>query len=478
MTTIYDTSSQAMVIDPADPTFVDMGENTSAAVAAKVGAEAAAAAADADRIAAEAARDAALAAADGVVQAPRVLIEGDSIMAQNHNPTYSTNFGVSEWKGELCWARALYPYFEMDQWGDAADTQHYSAGCNVAVGGCTSTDVLARVNTTTNIAPDIICLAIGINDINGGDTASNVMARIEQIVRYYTGLGKQVLLGNLRPVGAAYPHTDWSNGSSRMTQRSTLNASLATFAAAAANVHLVDLAAAYEDPGNANRPRAGDMSDHIHPSASGAFRGGQAWLAALKKLIKPLVPDRPGSANLISNGIFAGTGGSISTGVTGVAAPDWVIARQPGGAGTSTAVASKDGSDRQKIVITPGGGTGFDFFQISRETGGGPMVAGKWYKARLVLTLKASAYWRPPYFICNGAHMAVGGSYDPIQEIIPANTDLTIEAQTPIFNCPADQTGTVVLRLGIDVAAGSAMEAIVHGVYLQEVADPRPLHNL
>lgn len=428
------------------------------------------------RTGAEAAAVTAVAASQ--IAIPRILIEGDSIMAANHNPIFGPAFGASDLKGELIWARALFPYFEMDQWADPADTNHYSAGCNVAIGGNLTFEVLARRAAVMNQAPDIVCLCIGINDLNSGRTAAETMGRIEEIVRYYLGLGKIVLLGNIRPVAADYYGGDWSNGSSRMVQRAALNDLIAAFAAATPSVHLVDLASAYSDGASPPRPVNGSMYDGLHPSPTGGFYGGTAWRAALQRIIKRIHLVRPNTPNLISNGALTGTGGTASTGVTGNVAAEWVISRLGGGAGTATAVASKDGLDRQTVVITPGGGSGFDVFQLSREFGGVQTQANRSYKARVQITLLGSAYWRLPYFYVGELKMAVGFPTDPIDQRLPFSGDLTLEFETPVLNATTTETHAIILRMGLDPAAPAPLTMVIHGVWLQEVPDPRPLHGL
>lgn len=431
----------------------------------------------------EAADLAALQAASIYIPPPRLAIEGDSIMAQNHRYVAyygpgDADFGETSSTGELVWARAQFPYFEMDQWEDLTDSAHYSSGCNFAVGGSTSEDALARADALTSVAPDIICLCTGINDINGGDTAVATMAVIEETVAYYRGLGKQVLLGNLRPVSASYAvgGVDWSNGSSRMVQRDALNALIADFAASTQGVHLVDLAAAYSNGASPPRPAAADVDDGLHPSRTGAFKGGQAWLAALKKLIKPITPVRATGTHLISNNELTGTSGTASTGVTGSVATSWSIVRV--GAGNGTAFASKDADDNQVLTISPGSSGGYDMFQISRENGGAAFVAGKSYKGRFRVKLAASDYWRGVTMQGSELKMvAMGTSAEAFTASIPYDQDLTLEVETPVFVCEANETGSVFFRVAVDTASPSDLVATIYEIAVQEVPDPRPLHG-
>lgn len=436
--------------------------------------------------AAEAAADRSEAAADSVAATafaliPRVICEGDSIMAQNHAPTSGSLFGMTQARGELIWAHALFPYFEFDQWADASDTAYYSQGCNVAVGGNQTEQVIARLDTVSNLAPDIVCLAIGINDINGGDSAASTMANIETICAYYLSLGYRVLLGNLRPVEATYAVSgvDWSNDSARMVQRDALNAAIASYATTTPGVFLVDLAAAYSNGATPPRPNVGDMEDGLHPSATGAYRGGRAWEAALRKIIKPLAWSRPSGANIIGNGVFAGAGGTAGTGLTGDVAPQWAATFSRSGASGGSATASKNSADEQVIAFTPGGNA-WEQVQISRQSGGAALQEGRWYKGVLRIRLSASAFWRGVWWQFSEDHaMGFGPAASIYTAEIPDNQTLDLFIETPVMQAGVGgETGAVVIRVAIDGAATGTPTLTVIEAHVAEVADPGPLHGL
>jgi lysophospholipase L1-like esterase len=427
----------------------------------------------------------AVAAAESVLSAtpanlvPRVMIEGDSIMAGNHAVLSGSNFGQTQAIGELVWAHAQYPYFSLDQWADPGDTVNYSRGLNVAVGGNATLDVIARLATSTNVAPDIVALAIGINDINGGGTASATMAQIETICDYYIGLGKTVLLANLRPVSASYALTDWSNGSTRLTQLLALNTLIANYAAATPNVHLVDLMAAYSNGATPPRPRDGEMGDGLHPNRTGAYVGSQAWLAALRKIVKPITIYRPYTASVVSNPLLTGTGGATGGGVTGPVAVNWfTYAGSYDGSFAGSVAASKNASDQQVLTITPGGEVN-EFISYSRGSGGAAMVSGRWYKGvmRVKLNASASKRWRGVWWKFAPSSEAFGPSGTLENAAINSDGDIILHIETPVYQAPADEVGEINSLLVWDGRGGSALVATIMEIYVGEVANPNPLHN-
>jgi lysophospholipase L1-like esterase len=426
---------------------------------------------------AEAARDASIAASLAAV--PRVGLEGDSIMAQNHDRV-GVEFIATSGLGELIWARSLFPHFEMDQWEDPADALHSSKGCNVAVGGHSTSQVIAQMEEVAKIAPDILCLAIGINDINGGNTAAFPMGNIKTICEYYTGLGIRVLLANLRPVGAGYALTDWSDGSTRLAELLALNALIEDYAAITPNVVLVDLMAAYSNGATPPRPRAGETYDELHPNRTGAFWGGVlGWLPALRKVIKPLVIARPTGANIVTDGNFAGTGGIAATGFTGDVATNWLLeCYANGGLGAGFgAVASKNAADQQVVTITPGGKS-WELVQVNRAFGGALMQEGKWYKGLFRIRLSASAYWRAVSFQYSIHSQAMSGVDFTTAYIGDTGEDLELLIETPHYQAPSGgEIGVTLAYIFTDGASPDPMQFTILEAYAAEVADPNPLHG-
>jgi lysophospholipase L1-like esterase len=430
--------------------------------------------------AAEAALETASAASR--IAIPRVLAEGDSIMASNFALTFGTNFGMTQGIGELTWARAMFPYFEFEQWPDASDTTNYSSGMNIAVAGSTTASVLTRLEQGALLAPDIVCLAVGVNDINAGTAEATILANIQTAARWYSGLGCKVLLGTVRPVAASY-HADWSDGGSRTLKRISLNASLAAWAATEPNVHLVNLDEGIGDGGSPVRPASGTTSDGLHLTRLGGFLGGQVWLSALRKVIKPLVIDRPSGPNLITGGLFTGTTGTAGTSTTGDVGDDWKVDGVSGGGATLPAAiaASKDADDDfQVLEITPGGGSA-EWVAITREIGGVTLEEGKWYKGLARVKLLASDYWRGFTFTpWNGTtgSSAMGPSAI-LTDTLPLAEDTEFLVETPAFVGPSGgTTGAIILRLMIDGASPDPLTAHLLEVHIAEVPDPRPLHGL
>lgn len=419
----------------------------------------------------------AAAEAASIAAIPRIMLEGDSIMAQNHARSGFEFIGTAG-RGEIVWARSFFPFFAMDQWEDPADVNHSSKGCNVAVGGSWTSDVIARLDETMNVAPDIVCLSIGINNINGTATAAATMADIETICEFYIGLGKTVLLANLRPVSATYG-TGWGDGGAKITELLALNTLIADYAAATPEVHLVDLMAAYSDGASPPRPRAGETYDGLHPSRTGAFWGGVlGWLPVLRKVIKSLVVYRPSGANIIGNGVFAGAGGLLGAGFTGDVASGWrMLMDSSSGSLSASAVASKNAADEQVVTITPGGDA-WERVQILRSSGGAVMEEFKWYKGLMRVRFNASAYWRSIHFQFDTNCQAMGTTEFTTSYIGNVGEDIELLLETPLYQAEAGgETGTIAAYVLIDGASPDPMVFTVLEAYAAEVPDPNPLHG-
>jgi hypothetical protein len=441
---------------------------------------------DAEAAATDAAADAAIAAAAAVQWLPRVVCEGDSIMAANHIQYSGHSPPVTYGNGELIWARAQYPYFEFDQWEDATDTLHDSIGCNAAVGGSNTADVLARIEDSANLAGDVICFGVPVNGINQLLTPAAEMGRVQQICEYWVGLGKTVLLGNLRPVGAAYAVSgvDWTDGSTRQTNLLALNALIETYAETAPGVHLIDVFSAYEDPGNLNRPVATYVRDYLHPSRTGAAAGSIPWLGGLRKVIKPILTARPSGASVIAGSDMSGTGGTASTGVTGDVASTWIITRSTSGGVGGSVAASKNADGEQVVEFTPGGSS-WERAVFTKTSGGATMASGSWYKGLFHIVLQASDFWRGASLQFGAEYLAMGYPADILTATIPAETftfnssgDLEMFVESAV-HLSAGETGTVQFQIIIDGASTDpTMVATIREIGAFAVADPQPLHGL
>lgn len=307
---------------------------------------------------------------------------GDSIIALNDSvgiytigpTTYQQVSTLSS--GEVGWAWRTAPYFNHDIWYDAADPNSLNFnGANRGVGGNTCDQVIARLSQVLDQPCDGVFVAVGINDLTAGDAATTIFPKIQTIINRITATGRWCFIGNIRPVGTT-GIVSWTAGDARRTQLANLNTSIAAYGVPTttpnARAILVDLYTAYRDPGNPGFPLANTLADGIHPTSYGAQLGGAALELVMRKVIKGQIafPDIF-SNNYLPNPLLAGSGGTVSLGVTGVVADGWQAFRN--GAGNCTAVANVvaigDGQQAQELIFTTAGANTAEAFVFELGTG-------------------------------------------------------------------------------------------------------------
>lgn len=403
----------------------------------------------------------------GFVPVPyRLGFIGDSIMQRNHSMGSTGGLALGQAVGEVNWAQALYPHFEMDTWFDASDSRYF-AGMNDGVSGNKSADVLARVEALKDRRPGVVLVAIGINDVLQGVSAATAAANIEAICDYYLGFGIKVIVGTVRPAGAdAIPDED-----ERLTELTDLNTAIRDYADATDNVTLWDAYEAYDN--GSGRPISGVMSDGVHLTRTGAPLGGRSLAQVIATVIDTSYSDVPTGTSLSPNPTLTGTSGVEGGRASGDTATSWRFASS--GTGTCTAVTSKDGSDKQVVTFSPqADGASAEYFLLSRSSGGVAVTPGNWIRTYARVRLSAWSGWRG---VMHQSTLSIGLANTDANSVIDAPEEMVLNIIGPPHQVLESQTTVApVLRFDIDgEAEGSGVATIEHwGIY--EVPDPRPSH--
>jgi lysophospholipase L1-like esterase len=257
----------------------------------------------------------------------RIVFDGDSILAHGYIETgaYAGNgsWGFSTWALALSEGRLFQP-----------------VSGNVAVSGDTIADIYARKAATLALAPRVLVVLIGTNDLDAGTSA----AAIEAVYQNYIDdmLVEAVRYLVLLTVPPRFSPNALAAGEE--TQRGLLNAWIRSRASAHIKVVDCDTLGLTTD----------DFEDGLHPNNGGAFKIGGAVATVLNATTAKGDSIASWTNVYAPNSTMAGTGGATNGGASGQVADSFNLdATQAGGA---TIVGSKgtmaDGSPAQIVTIS------------------------------------------------------------------------------------------------------------------------------
>lgn len=196
--------------------------------------------------------------------------------------------------------------------------------------------ILNRLSTITALTPDIIYLAIGENDIQGGRSAIDIVTDLDRLLGFLVWSGSHVVIRTIQPswpkwtAEQRYVRDTVNNWILRQTNR--------------AGVRVADMSPVWTSPGIALQQRVlpayiggAPYWDALNPY--GAHRAATALLPILQSMVTAgnFVSQDPSVGNFLTNWQNTGTTGTKNTGVTGNVPTSWSLTRL---SGTATAVAS------------------------------------------------------------------------------------------------------------------------------------------
>jgi len=253
---------------------------------------------------------------------------------------------------------------------------------NAGVGGDTSAMMLARYATdVVALAPGFVIVEIGTNDLTAGTDAATTIANIAAIIALNQAAGAVTILSEISC------RSGWGalTAGQKTVARNKLNhinrhirevfSRLAGVFVASPNTYWTDPASSTGDPAS------GYTSDGLHDIAKGAYYRALSYYNVLDPLLPPLyaahlspadlydATDNP-DGNLLTNGIFAGTGGTPGTGSSGTLASAWSFARGAGStSATITAQARTDGLPgyEQVVDFAAVSGAAREVFELSQN---------------------------------------------------------------------------------------------------------------
>lgn len=298
---------------------------------------------------------------DHALAAPKIMLVGDSITEMNTSaalPTSPDTYGSAQYSGGGAWSwfRRYNPIFNQDVWFDNSDPNgNKLRGAQQGISGSTVAQFIAqgsdhRFAECMKQSPQLVDIALGINDILGGRTAAQVMADLTTACRMFTRFGIPVLLCTVRPVALNPLFTfGLTSGDARRTVIRDVNRLIRTFCTTEPLVFLRDPFTLLNggitddsDPSTYTVTAAENSSDGLHLSNLGAYREAPSIDVAIRPLSLKLLSTKPnvGAANLLTNYFMASSTFTAATnpGITGFLPADFDLSR---GGGTGTAVAAQ-----------------------------------------------------------------------------------------------------------------------------------------
>jgi len=264
------------------------------------------------------------------------VLFGDSITGLN----YAASTGYYS-EGYFNWANALLgmPF-----------TTVYPLG----VGGDTTALMLARIQAVVNTGADWAFVMGGTNDIFTSPTSTDYAAIFANLKQIYSTL----LNAGMKVVAVTPPvRNTGSQANAQIVAQLELNRLILSYAAATPNMIGVNAYGATVSPTDASgNQKTNYLYDSTtHPSNIGAYAIGKAVKAQLEFYLPPTqnllesIADNnttwAGSKNLLSTGLFQGSGGSAGTGASGTVPTGWTASRSSGAAGTSVVMSVPARSD-------------------------------------------------------------------------------------------------------------------------------------
>ena len=428
----------------------------------------------------------------------RIAFIGDSIAQQNYFGAASgaasagkTLIGVE--CGELNWAYAVDPRFNMDSWPDITDTRgttsflRYMQGANQGVSGESTTQMLARISEVTSKNADIVIINGGVNDNNGANTIplSTTKSNIAAMVSATLAANKKVILGTPRPELRAAYIVDGADLWSWAQTNYSGNPNVALWGA-------YPILAA-------DGPVANDFRDSdLHPGAYGVMATALGSdLSVPSNSLLGCIRQFVASGNFVRDTLWArtsagtnptltGTAGALST-FTGQVPTSWGLVRTSGSfTGVASVAANADtGGQSAVLTITPSGaGTAEEWrFQLGSALSGAAATAlqDKW----MTLIAEVEHDGNPIFgairaeLTCNdtnysGRMMSLGNSTSNAGSR-KLRGAVRYWLQTAAFQMPSTLTSVQTALYGLVQSANGASPGVakIHRVRLVELGDPR-----
>lgn len=235
---------------------------------------------------------------------------------------------------------------------------------NLGVSGETLAQIEARKTDLASKTFDVCVFLGGANSVTGKVSAASQIASAASIIDYVAGT-----LGKICVALPQLPRSYWPAFSAgEITQGladiATYNAYIYSRHGAFGGRVIADTSLFHDnmDDGSGGAI-ANSTYDLLHPSMYGGALNGDALDTILEPYFGRYVPDFSTAANLLVNGVLAGTGGTAGANATGTVADNFTVT---GSGGVGGRTASKPSANVQRIEATTTNATTTDSHRMSQ----------------------------------------------------------------------------------------------------------------
>ncbi len=422
------------------------------------------------------------------------------------------DLATSNLRAALPWIRLRDNRFNFDMWHDVANNiggdnyvtgafQGYGGDHIVAEGGAPG--VIERLPYVVGLAPGIVYLDIGTNDISSapGASVALVTARLDLLLALLRNEGIWTVIQTVTDRGS------WAEGSAQATIVAGVNEWIKA-QATRDGVRVCDLTAA-----GFNRP-AFDTTlfggDVLHPNPKGAEGMADILLPILQDMVAAgdhmdlsAEATHLSASNLWADAVFAASATSTGTGTSGQRVSTMGLARQTGDSAAALSIEAADGYNKQVIEFTPSGtmsGNRYEEWRY-RKTGSSLTLASlgivpgvDWLEAGIYVELSPwdgwlSVSWQFEFYDASNAqqYIARGGLLNPdrsTQDLPLAVDGFSGWLTVPSFLIPGDvgainwtaATRPIVIEINRRVSGTGTIK--LSRPFLRKRTDPRPTWNL
>ena len=232
----------------------------------------------------------------------RCVLFGDSITA--YNTATASNALANQARGYMTWANILLGERRLE------------VVSNLGVGGDTTAQMLARINSVLAVDAEYVVVLGGSNELLGNyftiDTVTSNLTAIYELLR---AAGRKVIAVSTLPVTAAHPNYTQQAA----TRVRAVGNWIADYCRSHAGMIYVDgMGAVLDTTSSGLVPTTGYFADSTHPGVPGAYAIGKAIKTTVYNLIPPLAngPSSVGDSYLAAQRTLTSLTG---TGVTATA---------------------------------------------------------------------------------------------------------------------------------------------------------------
>jgi len=339
---------------------------------------------------------------------------GDSITQNSIGASTAGTNGYNTYyhqRGYINWfqCKTGYPYSHIP---------HYLGqttpifGHNVAIGGEETKDMLARfTKDVLSLKPNIVSIMAGTNDIKAGVSAESIFSNIKQMAHLSIDSGAYVLIFTILPRNDS-DGNEFTSGEEVI--RLAVNSLLVNLGQSWSEcLHVIECDAFMID-GTTGMLDEEYAYDGLHINSKGGWiiseQGIIPWwqnVADTERIPRKTPSDYNVTTNpfgnILTNSVFSGTGGTLSTGSSGTLPDNWRAERSSGSTITTTfsIVSQSDWNGNTANFISgvyssPGTGVDPESFRIrTSATITTPLVTNTWYIAEVEVIMSAASGTNP-----------------------------------------------------------------------------------